>query len=286
MLLRDGRVLVIDDFHYLPTETRVVLSRQIKSASEEGLTMILSSVSHRAEEPAHANRDLIGRIEMLNLAEWDPEDLTSIANQGFDALNASVDPQAIALLASESGGSPLLMHQFCKKLCITTGITSRLAERTDISPTREVLSRTLRESAEGLPFSDLFTSLECGPSEGSLREVYAFNDGSTGSLYHAILRTGGLDPMLSSVTDSELTTRIASLCQEGAVPDSRYIHEAALSLSEIARADAKSQRQASEQVLEWRPDTRVLEFPDPYFLHYLRWGRFIRYRVLLMGQGG
>jgi hypothetical protein len=108
---------VIDDFHYIDRPVQVQIVRALKDAVFEGLALILSAVPHRAYDAVRAEVEMTGRVELLEIPSWTEEELRSIAENGFAALNVR-DPDGIVdKLVAETFGSPHLMQDFCLQIC-------------------------------------------------------------------------------------------------------------------------------------------------------------------------
>lgn len=114
--------LVIDDFHYVDTDSRASLVRSLKGAVYRGLKVILLSTPHRAFDAIRGEVEVTGRFKHVTVPPWSIEDLSLIATTGFEALNVTVYPSVIGSFAEESEGSPLLMQRFCWNACYDADI--------------------------------------------------------------------------------------------------------------------------------------------------------------------
>jgi hypothetical protein len=114
-------------------------------------------------------------------------------------------------------------------------------------------------------FGDLVAKLHGGPkTRGTERKVFAFNDGSHGDVYRAVLlgvRSG--EPKLGLKYD-EIVDRIRQLCIDDA-PVGSSIVEACKQIARISDAVIPGAR-----TIEWDEAYEILNLSDPYLLFYLR----------------
>lgn len=199
LLENSTRPLVIDDFHYLDRELQGTVVRALKAPVSRGFPVVLLAIPHRRYDAVRVEKEMTGRVEQISIPSWDEDELMQIPSQGFPLLNLSCPPNIAARFANESLGSPHLMQEFCRQLCVEGGIVE-----TALIPTLT----TLRDSVDGL-FSRIasdtskpvFERLKQGPRQRSDRMQRKFHDGSTADIYVAVLRAlTKLKPGLSKVT--------------------------------------------------------------------------------------
>jgi hypothetical protein len=75
--------LLIDDFHYIPRDVQITVSRQLKNAASSGVRIVCLSVPHRGDDPIRSNPDLAGRFFSVTFEFWQDDDLARIAHAGF-----------------------------------------------------------------------------------------------------------------------------------------------------------------------------------------------------------
>lgn len=63
----NGKVLVIDDFHYAPEDIQLHISQQLKDAIRKEFKAIVVSLPHRADDAIRKNADLTGRLSLINI---------------------------------------------------------------------------------------------------------------------------------------------------------------------------------------------------------------------------
>ncbi|MGV9827176.1 hypothetical protein [Gordonia sp. NPDC003429] len=113
LLARTPIPIIIDDFHHVGTGIRKRIARSIKALIRH-TCVVLIAIPSQAFDPVRNEQDLNGRIKALPVPEWQVDELSLIAQQGFSLLN--VDDQGGALaseLARYSFGSPHIMQELC-----------------------------------------------------------------------------------------------------------------------------------------------------------------------------
>lgn len=78
--------LVIEDFHYMDDDQKILLFEQWKRFTDDGISVIVLGTTHRAVEIANSNKDLVGRISQINVGNWEIEDLAKVCQRDFHIL--------------------------------------------------------------------------------------------------------------------------------------------------------------------------------------------------------
>lgn len=263
-LVKHGKVLVIDDFHYIPEDAQIVLSKQIKEVIRRGVRTVILLVPHRAEDPLRANPDLRGRILEINVARWDASSLKQIGQKGFDKLNFKLPESEIQKLADESLGSPQLMQLLCLESCMVInrkGLSSGLGE----DGFREAAHR----AAETSNARTIFEILRKGPPRhGTERTTYPIKgrEGLRGDNYQLILEALRRDPARIVFPIEDLRSRIEGIVDGDDLPQKQQITTSLQKWNELL-----NKKNPPDRVLEWKDDPPELYITDPYFLFYMRW---------------
>lgn len=260
-LLRERKVLVIDDFHYLPAELQSELVRALKPAVFEGLQVVLILIPHRMHEAARAEMDLDGRTVTIPIPEWQPEELFSIGETGFDQLRLSYLPSTIDHLVRETFCSPHLMQDFCSSLCNKCNIKEEY--RGELSGPRIALPVDSREFFQSFAQSispEAFKALRKGPDRTN-RKDRDLNAGGTCDTYEAVLlalhELGASTPV-----DWTLLRRALQVVLKD-VPQQHEVTRALEKMDEIAK-DLQG-----EPVIDYA--NGELHLVDPFFRYYLKW---------------
>lgn len=132
--------LIVDDFHYIERNVQTSIVRALKSPIMHGLPVIFIAIPSRKFEVIKVEREMTGRIEMFEIPSWTVDELMEIANKGFKELNVDVPYNIKLTIARVAMGSPHLMQEFCKELCIKN--------RIEEIPQLHEVSRVLEKIAE------------------------------------------------------------------------------------------------------------------------------------------
>ena len=266
-LKRTGRVLVLDDLHYLDAHVRSQVSRSIRSLLEGGVTIVVCSVPHHREDLFHDNRDLQGRVSSLPIDYWNRQDLASIGWKGLKALGLSADEEIVSELATESRGSPQLMQLVCLSLCFELSITGTSAVPKHLAVERDHLRNALRRAATKMEYLSTATRLLSIKTKSAALEL-TLQSGATAKIARCLLQCIANDPPAARFALTNLMSRLRTICS-GSLPEPGVVEAVCRSMHQ-----ALVHPTSSDRPLEWDGSTRVLHVPDPYFLFYLRWSSY------------
>lgn len=264
-LIRGDKVLVIDDFHYIPQDVQLYIARVLKSALFYGLKVVIVTLPHRADDAIRRNADLSGRVRFIDIEPWTQQELQKIPKTGFDLLGVSLSDESISLLVQESITSPQLMQQNCLNLAYILNVDEDPAVNT--VGNIELIKRAFVFTIRDLEFYDsVLQKWTQGPSKGrDRRSKYQLLNQQEVEIYQLILYALAEDPPSTSIGISDLQRRIASILDRGVrVP-------APLTLSNTMANIQKLLNELDEmyRVIDWRD--QELHILDPYFLFYIRW---------------
>ena len=261
-LIQEGKVLVIDDFHYIEPEVQQYIARTLKTELFHGLKAVILTLPHRSDDAIRLNPDLIGRTTVIDIAPWSLDELKKIAEKGFVLLSFPITPDAIETLARESIASPQLMQENCLSLA------EEAREENISGVTAELLQRAFSMTAMNYEYyrQPLQTALK-GPAQGrKQRKKYALKTGQHVDGYKLLLLSISKDPPELSFSVEDIKQRILDLLADspGAALSTLYI-------SNIVNHIEKSFQKPLPQLdtIEWKDKT--LYILDPFLLFYLRW---------------
>lgn len=260
-----NRVVIIDDFHYVPPEVQVEIVRGMKDLVFEGVALIVAAVPHRAYDVVKVEKEMTGRVTQLEVGFWADDELKKIATSGFSALNVVVSDANVTRLVDEAFQSPHLMQEFCRDFCRQSGITST-------RPT----AVALEEPDWGAFFAKLapgtskvaFDLLARGPRQRTDRKIRYLRNGAETDIYGAVLRAIAATGPLTAITYEQLRSAIRSVLSQDDEPPQK--HEVTRVLDEMTRI-ARDQIDG-EPVVDYDSTLATLYISDPYFAYWLRWG--------------
>jgi hypothetical protein len=263
VLVTNGIILVIDDFHYIDKDTRVTLMRNVKGPVFNGLKVVLLSVTHRAFDAIKAESELTGRFTSVTLPVWEVPDLRQIPVLGFAALRVSYSDDFLGELAREAQGSPFLMQKFCWEICFDCDIEKtallRRHQIPDDYPVADMFVRIAQDA--GLP---IYQRLVAGPQSRKARTKRPLLTGEEADIYEATLLALAETGPKPSISYEELRTSLNNLLVE-MMPQKHEITSALKHLANI------SMQAGTEDAIDWDEDKREINVADPYLRFYLRW---------------
>lgn len=262
-LLQTGKPLIIDDFHYLDKDVQGNVVRAVKSLVFEGHPVVFLAIPHRKYDAIRVEREMTGRVEQVTVPSWSANELASISNIGFPLLNISVRKSVVDEFLDQAIGSPHLMQEFCRQLCVDNEIEETLIDEREIECDNiEKLFSIVAEDTS----KTVFDKLAKGPNQRTDRNQRNFQDGTTGDIYVAVLRAiAHLRPGMVSLTYEQIRNAMKDLMTE--IPQA---HEVTRVLDYMCKIQASGD--ASAPVIDWDKDERILHVTDPFFAFFLRWG--------------
>lgn len=259
------RVLVSDDFHYIPTGVQLDIIRGLKDLVFDGIGLVVAAVPHRAYDVMKVEKEMTGRVAQLEVGFWGDEDLEQIAIRGFEALNLMVSSSIVQRLRSEAFRSPHLMQDFCRQLCKMNSISSTCTEPQMIGePDWEEFFSHLAPGASKAAFDRLAR----GPRERADRKVRRLRGGETTDIYGVVLGAIAHTGPLTEITYEQLRAAIRTTLSASDDPPQK--HEVTRVLDQMTRI-AQDEIEG-EPVVEYDNALATLYISDPYFAYWLRWG--------------
>lgn len=147
-----SRYIVLEDFHYLPTETQKSFAVSLKAFHEKStFCFIIVGVWLEENRLIVYNGDLTGRIATVSSDEWSDNDLQKVIRAGSDLLNIAFDPAFCDALVAGAAGSVYLVQEVCRAVCEQAGVQETvLASRTlgkDVDVSAEIRKVVDQQSA-------------------------------------------------------------------------------------------------------------------------------------------
>lgn len=262
-MIRRRVVLVIDDFHYLPADTRTEVLRNLKGGVFNGLKVLLLSVAHRVFDAITAETELTGRFISVSLPEWHGEELRKIPILGFAALRTHCPEVLIDKLVSECQHNPFLMQKFCWEICFDHSIeTAPFMDQHTVDPGYDMVAMFVRIAQDaGLP---IFEKLVAGPQSRKERMKRPLVSGGQADIYEATLLALAETGPKSLVSYEELRSKLNAQLSE-MMPQKHEITSALKHLSSI------SMKSGADSAIDWDEEKREINLADPYLRFYLKW---------------
>jgi hypothetical protein len=113
-----NKLVVLEDFHYLPQETQEQFSFALKTVHETSkITFLIVAVWREENRLIVYNGDLAGRVISVDADAWSPDDLRKVIDAGEALLNLRFPPAFKAQLIADSLSSVYVVQECCYKAC-------------------------------------------------------------------------------------------------------------------------------------------------------------------------
>ncbi|PWW01166.1 hypothetical protein DFQ01_11056 [Paenibacillus cellulosilyticus] len=260
-------VLVIDDFHYATENMQYEIAYQLKDAIRYSFKAIVISLPHRSDDAIRKNGDLSGRLNLVNIEPWTPDELKEIAITGFEELGVTINDSLVTSMAQESLSSPQLMQSNCLNL----GLLREDDPNIDLETLNvEILNKTYkRTSLNHLTYQEVARKIKAGPyTRGKTRKSYTtIHNGITADIYELVVKAIAVDPPTVRLSTDEMKQRIDSLIEKAEdKPERKKIVNTIQQIQNIINTSEQMY-----QVFEYKDEQ--IYILEPLFLFYLRWGK-------------
>jgi AAA ATPase domain len=258
ILQNSNYVLIIEDFHYISDDEKVLLFQQWKRFIDNEITVLVLGTTHRATDIANSNKDLIGRITQIDVGNWSDSDLKQICSLGFNFLHVPASFRLAEIIATEAAGLPIIVQQACLDLFTSQGIQAieQLKGKEiqfDEHSVKSSLNNVARERYAQM--EQYYNTLIKGPREKARKY----------RTYELVLACFTLNPISFKLSRNQIDERMRKLkIQSSEIPP-------AASVNSTLGALRSFQERRGFELLEWNPSEQVLYILEPVFLFYVRW---------------
>lgn len=122
-----GKLVILDDCHYLPDDVLRDLSFVLKALYENGAFLVLAGIWTEDRKLSYYNGDLNGRVCYIHL-RWSDAELDQVLRQGCEALNIHMTSALRTALVRAAVGNVGLTHWLAQKVCEAEGVTGPQAD--------------------------------------------------------------------------------------------------------------------------------------------------------------
>ena len=117
------KYIVLEDFHYLPTDTQKDFAVALKAYHENSkLCFLIIGVWLEENRLSVYNGDLTGRVLSIDADRWKDEELREVISAGEALLNVRFSDQFKDALVSSCFGSVHIVQEACYRECVDKGI--------------------------------------------------------------------------------------------------------------------------------------------------------------------
>lgn len=165
------RLIVLEDFHYLPEDTQDDFAVALKAFHEDSnYTFIVVGVWKDENRLIQANGDLSGRVISINADDWSCEKLREVIEYGEELLNIKFDETLKEGILRGCFGSVYVVQEACILACENAGVTETAEEPIVIRGDATVLIREVVNS-DSARFTGFIRKMMEGFQESTL-EMY------------------------------------------------------------------------------------------------------------------
>ncbi len=261
-LVRTGRPIVIDDFHWLDPTVQVEILRDLRRFIDRNGSVIVISVPERAEQILSQDMEMKKLCISVKSPDWDIEQIVRIGREGFKTLNVDIDDKTVRRLANYSHSNPMLMQENCLQVCARKGIFQKQEPRKSIKLDVHDLSAILTETAMQRS-QEIFRQFTGGDSP----KTWVTVRGHKVDIYTLLLLAMRRIRFHQEIGRDRLGERIAEIIgPKGKVPDKATITKSLISLS-----NQMKEKLGDNTPIEYDQRTGRVYFLDPFFMAYIQW---------------
>jgi hypothetical protein len=249
-------LVVVDDFHRLPPDTRNKIADLLKLLAdneEKSSKLVIVGINQVGYSLIQHAPDLVNRIDAIKF-EVEPEGkIESLIKRGERALN--IELGAAENIAQSAGGSFYLAQLLCHNACVQAGILEASIDRLEVRTLYSSVKRaiiTRQEARFGKPLKDFARGTKFRPIGRAP--------------YLHILRWLAESDSWSINLKDEMARHSTERISVSQVVDKGYL-ENLTRLPDIS------------DIVHFNPQSKILSVEDPALIFYLRnidWGSFIR----------
>ena len=131
------KFIVLEDFHYLPTETQKDFSVALKAFHENSkLCFIVIGVWLEENRLTVYNGDLTGRVTPINADKWTPDELRAVVAAGETLLNISFAPGFKDNVVANSFDSVYILQEACYRCCVAEDVNQTQDQYKEVGATQ------------------------------------------------------------------------------------------------------------------------------------------------------
>lgn len=136
-----NKYIVLEDFHYLPTETQKDFSVALKAFHEESkYCFIIIGVWLEENRLTVYNGDLTGRVTSINADKWESNELKKVIETGENLLNIKFNSEFVTELLIQCQGSVYILQESCHQCCESHNINETQKTNIELGDKSQVAS--------------------------------------------------------------------------------------------------------------------------------------------------
>jgi hypothetical protein len=119
------KLIILENFHYLQSDTQERLSFDLRTFQEMGIRFIILGVWREKNRLAQYNGDLLDRIIEVPVEPWEVEDFLSVIHKGEEVLNIKFAHAVNDKIIENAFDSIGVVQELLRTVCIINGIKER-----------------------------------------------------------------------------------------------------------------------------------------------------------------
>lgn len=174
------KYLVLENFHYLPTEVQETLAFDLRAFQDHAVIFIILGIWREANRLVQFNGDLLDRITEVPVEPWDTADFKRVIKKGAQLLNvdfSDVEDELVGAAFDSIG----VVQELCKHACLAAGVESTSRDKVRIEPSHLVSAIKKKTEEYGVrhirnfeSFSDIVRKTSNQSGKPSLAFPYYF----------------------------------------------------------------------------------------------------------------
>ena len=142
-------LVIIDDYHRLPAETRAQLADLLKvlaDSEDPNRKLVIVGINQAGQSLIHFAPDLANRIDIIRMEVEQPDRVEELVAKGEKALNIAIGPRAQIVEAAR--GSFYIAQLLSLQICMDSKIMERAMTSTPVNSSFTACLRTVMERQE------------------------------------------------------------------------------------------------------------------------------------------
>lgn len=256
-LVKHGKRLILEDFHYFPEETRKEIAFHLKALYELNVFVLIIGIWAELDLLVYYNGDLSGRIEEINIG-WTKSELYEVLRKGSEALNIAFSQKIADEIVDSSFENVGLLQRIAENICMIENIYETQKHNKEIS-SMESLNNARRKCVADI-----------SQRYSKIREVFerGFRSDTELKIYYLIFRllTEASDyGLINGIPQSEILKKIQNYSTKSIRPG-----DLTQALDRIERLQAT--RDVTPLLITYIKSLRSISLTDREFLFYRKFG--------------
>lgn len=256
---KTNKKVVVDDFHYVPEETKKVFAKDLKALLDLEVPFILVGAWDQQHVFTQYNGELRGRFDEINL-RWEDSELQQVLTLGEQALRLAVSQEIKNTMVTDASGNVGLLQRMAEKLCMEADIYETYPDDPlpleDINLLVQARKAICNEAAERYRRFGWAVPEGFAGSTGAMRRVYMY-------IIQACVEATDSE-LLGGMSQVQLIERIRQVNRS---VTQKSIREA------LARVDKlQSDKDIYPVIITYNDVNRVMTLADRELLFYRKYG--------------